>query len=241
MGVAAQKLDSAEAGYWLVDESTGKVFALKDGFAVGRAGGDLQILDNSVSSKHCVFHLNGRALEVEDVGSRNGVKVGGTKIEPKKRLALLPGAKLQIGNRHFTIRAGEQPKERATAVELASLCSQLEPDGIPAPHPGAWSSATVPGGRGRPEGNSPKAPVRGAEPVALRGEGSWRANTTGTQTQTRTMNTASPKLGSGRGVTAVIYLVVLLGLVAGGAWFVLGGKLTPPPRALPSAAEEAKP
>jgi membrane associated rhomboid family serine protease len=140
VGEAAKKLETAEL--WLVDVNTGKVVSLTNGFAVGRTTGDLLLADDgSVSSKHCVFHVSGNAVEIEDLGSRNGTFVGDQRIEPKKRLGLLPGTQIKIGSYAFEIKASSQvPKERATAMELASLSSQIAPDNIPTKAPGAWAA-----------------------------------------------------------------------------------------------------
>jgi rhomboid protease GluP len=140
VGEAAKKLETAEL--WLVDLSSGKVFPLVNGFAIGRTAGDVVLAeDGSVSSKHCIFYVSGSAVEIEDLGSRNGTFVGEQRIEPKKRLGLLPGSRVKIGSHIYEIKVGgEAPKQRATAMELASLASQIAPDNIPTKAPGVWAA-----------------------------------------------------------------------------------------------------
>jgi pSer/pThr/pTyr-binding forkhead associated (FHA) protein len=193
MGEAAKQLGGA--GYWLVDVASGKAFPLRDGFKVGRGKeGDLQILDTAISTVHCVFHVSGPSVEIEDMGSRNGTIVGGKKLEPGLRLTLLPGVRIEIGNRTLEIQFGDEPKARSTAVELASLGSQLEPDNIPAPSPSAWSGAAVPKGTGQPLDHAPKAAVRPiGDPIQLRDGAGRRSTATTTKTMPIPKTREEPK------------------------------------------------
>ena len=140
-----------DAQHWLVDSSTGSVIPLFNGFSIGRVDGDLQLdQEQAVSSKHCVFHFSESGLAVEDVGSRNGTFVNGKKIPPKTPFVLRPGSKIDLGNCSFVVKTGaEEPKVRETAVELASLCSQLAPDSSVYRSPINWAAAAVPKARGQ--------------------------------------------------------------------------------------------
>src|SRR5436305_5942428 len=62
---------------------------------VGRGAADLVIDDPSVSRIHAVFRSAGDAIEVEDLGSRNGTKVNGEPIAAVT--ALRPGDSVEVG------------------------------------------------------------------------------------------------------------------------------------------------
>jgi len=224
VGEAAKKL--ASAGLWLVDLETGKVHNLRDGFRVGRAEGDLVLAnDGAVSSKHCVFHVSANGVvEVEDLGSRNGTFVGGKKIEPKKRLGLLPGARVEIGNGTFEIKVGEAPKERATSLELASLCSQIAPDNIPTRMPGAWSAAAVPRSSARATPTAPRRPVTPGELIELRPERPPAAKATGSIVRANPMArvAAAPTAAFKNHNPFVVFVFVALNCLAFG-WAVAKG------------------
>lgn len=240
MGEPAKKIDSAEL--WLVEVSKGRSFPLRDGFTVGRGEGDVQILDPSVSTKHCVFHLKGKVLEIEDLGSRNGTFVGGQKLEPKMRLALLPGARVEIGNQTFEVRGAEPPEPKGTSLELASLCSQLEPDSIPAPHPSAWSAAALPKGAGRAAASSPAKPnlaLAPNEPIPLKREQpAYKATGTYTKPTARTITTvrAQPAAVKGQGRSRWPLVVAVLAIFLVLAAFFVRGPAGGASRASPQAA-----
>jgi pSer/pThr/pTyr-binding forkhead associated (FHA) protein len=66
------------------------------GLSVGRrAGNDLVLDDASVSGQHAKLTLEKGDLWVADVGSTNGTKVGGRKVE---RMSLLPGDEIVFGS-----------------------------------------------------------------------------------------------------------------------------------------------
>jgi len=58
------------------------------------AHADLRVFDRSVSGRHCALRVEGGRVEVEDLGSKNGVYVGGARVE---RACLGPGAAFVIG------------------------------------------------------------------------------------------------------------------------------------------------
>lgn len=135
---------------WLVDTSTGEMFPLVNGFAIGRTTGDLRLAnDGSISSKHCVFYVRGNAVEIEDLGSRNGTFVGEQRIEPRKRLGLMPGVRILVGSHPFEIKPGsELTTEPAPPMELATLASLITPGLRPvkAKCQAQWNMRTEPGG-----------------------------------------------------------------------------------------------
>src|SRR4051812_37093935 len=58
------------------------------------AQADLRVFDRSVSGRHCAIRVEGGRVQVEDLGSKNGVYVGGARVE---RAYLGPGAAFVIG------------------------------------------------------------------------------------------------------------------------------------------------
>jgi len=78
----------------------GNTFPLPQGeFWVGRqAINDLQLEDNAVSRRHCLFVRSGDSCTVKDLDSRNGTFVTGT---PVTEHSLMPGDEIRIGGSLF--------------------------------------------------------------------------------------------------------------------------------------------
>ena len=76
-------------------------------FAIGRSSDcQLSLDDPLVSRRHAVLVVRGDTVEVEDLGSRNGVLVNGVRVEKPTRL--VDGDVLTVGQQQLTI-AGAQP------------------------------------------------------------------------------------------------------------------------------------
>ncbi len=116
----------------------------KAAFVVGRSPQcDLVLDDELVSRKHAVFRLSERGVSVEDLGSRNGVRVNGNKISGATRLE--HGDLTRIGSQELVLQiasAGSDKKREPAAhtVEIR-VCRQcatpLEGDAVTCPHCGA--------------------------------------------------------------------------------------------------------
>jgi transcriptional regulator with GAF, ATPase, and Fis domain len=78
----------------------GHVIPLPEGeYCVGRhATNDLQLEDNAVSRRHCVFIRSGEACTLKDLDSRNGTFVTGTPVTEQQ---LKPGDEIRIGGSMF--------------------------------------------------------------------------------------------------------------------------------------------
>ena len=99
-------------------------FELADGeFVVGR-GADCQLaLDDAlVSRRHAIFTAQGSDLYVEDLGSRNGVRVNEERIVG--RVALKDGDKVRIGSQDMAILL----RHRVQAATLAQPAPTLRAD-----------------------------------------------------------------------------------------------------------------
>jgi pSer/pThr/pTyr-binding forkhead associated (FHA) protein len=88
---------------------------------VGRApDATIRVDDSSVSRLHVRIHL-GDVLRVEDLGSANGTRMGGQRLQPNTVTVLPPGQVLEIGSSWLMVanaplsasitRAGEEPSE----------------------------------------------------------------------------------------------------------------------------------
>jgi hypothetical protein len=74
---------------------------------LGRLAADLNIDDRQVSKRHAAVRPAGDGLEIEDLGSRNGTFVNGTRIQGPVRLA--PGDRVRLGATTFTVE-GARPE-----------------------------------------------------------------------------------------------------------------------------------
>jgi pSer/pThr/pTyr-binding forkhead associated (FHA) protein len=99
-------------------------FELSEGeFVVGR-GADCQLaLDDAlVSRRHAIFFVQGDELYVDDLGSRNGVRVNGDRIPGRTRVG--DGDKIRIGSQDMTVLC----VHRAQATTLAQPAPTLRAD-----------------------------------------------------------------------------------------------------------------
>jgi DNA-binding NtrC family response regulator len=80
---------------------------------IGRSSeADVRIPDPSVSRRHAIVHTGPR-LELEDLGSANGVAIGGAKLEPNGRAAIEVGSVISLGSVLAVVqRAGSAPRPR---------------------------------------------------------------------------------------------------------------------------------
>ncbi|WP_437282703.1 sigma 54-interacting transcriptional regulator [Sorangium sp. So ce375] len=78
---------------------------------------DIQLDDATVSARHCRVAHRGASIEVTDLGSRNGVRVGGVRVQ---QAMLVPGGCFEIGR-------------TAMYVEAARRVPVIEEDGPPLP------------------------------------------------------------------------------------------------------------
>jgi transcriptional regulator with AAA-type ATPase domain len=86
----------------------------------------VDVPDPEASASHLVFRRQGRAVAVEDVGSRNGTWVDGEPIEPGRPVALVDGTVLRLGR---TVCVYREALERALAPS-APLGELVGPYGL---------------------------------------------------------------------------------------------------------------
>lgn len=104
-GVVATQAPEERACCWLIGRDL--EFRLTDGaHIVGREPGVAIRLDSpKVSRHHARFEAQGRAVSVEDLGSKNGTFVRGVRID--SRTALQPGDEVQVGPIKLIFRVDE--------------------------------------------------------------------------------------------------------------------------------------
>ena len=106
-------------GVWLVIQEgpgTGAQHPVDGAVVLGRdEGADLQLPDKTISRRHAALRIEGETAVVEDLGSRNGTFVNGTRVEDPRRLR--EGDSLQMG---------------ATVIEVRSATGETAPFPPPA-------------------------------------------------------------------------------------------------------------
>ena len=89
-------------------------------FAVGRnASCQLSLDDPLVSRRHAIFELQGSAVTIEDLNSRNGVIVNGHRIDAK--VSLNVGDRILIGSQELTLLAARDGVNASAGVGKMTL------------------------------------------------------------------------------------------------------------------------
>jgi DNA-binding winged helix-turn-helix (wHTH) protein len=101
-GAPAHSESAAPAICWLVSGT--REFALHDGrHVVGREpGSEVRLNSPKVSRRHAQILVSGTHVTIEDLGSKNGTLISGTRIDAPA--ALSDGAQLRIGPFTLTLR-----------------------------------------------------------------------------------------------------------------------------------------
>jgi pSer/pThr/pTyr-binding forkhead associated (FHA) protein len=81
---------------------------------IGRENVDVEIDDAELSRRHVAVRPTEGGLEVEDLGSRNGTRVDGTRIDGPTRIR--HGAVLSVGTTTFTVDAAPAAAPAAPAA-----------------------------------------------------------------------------------------------------------------------------
>ena len=140
----------------------------KRGLLVGRDPTcDVALQSKEVSRRHARFFVREGALWVEDLGSQNGVFVGGARIE--EPAALAGGPAIEIGDVKVAVAgtAAAKASGAARAGAKAAAARAAAPGASGAAARGASSTATgAASGAATPEGSTP-AGTGAATPAAL--------------------------------------------------------------------------
>jgi class 3 adenylate cyclase len=83
-----------------------KLMGRSEGMVIGRAADqcDFVVAHPTVSRRHARLRLAGEALQLEDLGSTNGTRVGEQQLRAGEPVALHAGTKLRFGDVDMTLR-----------------------------------------------------------------------------------------------------------------------------------------
>ncbi|HET9960150.1 MAG TPA: sigma 54-interacting transcriptional regulator, partial [Polyangiaceae bacterium] len=101
-------------GPWLLevgspDGGHARVLAAGDRLVVGSGrNADLRVADSTVSQRHCSIRVTEEHVELEDLGSKNGVYVGSVRVA---RACLREAAAFVVGRTSVALRAGADESE----------------------------------------------------------------------------------------------------------------------------------
>jgi hypothetical protein len=86
----------------------GDKIEVKPGMKLGRSAADINLKDSKASSLHAEIRLapGGQSLVLVDLGSTNGIRVSGNKVQ---EVPLLAGAEFGIGATRFVVESPESP------------------------------------------------------------------------------------------------------------------------------------
>lgn len=91
------------------DDFPSVTVAPSQGLAIGRAdSNDLALRDNTVSSKHAAISSQSDSWLIEDIGSRNGTYLNGSRLDPNQLTPLQHGDHIGIGPWILRVRLGSQ-------------------------------------------------------------------------------------------------------------------------------------
>ncbi|AUX43135.1 sigma-54 dependent transcriptional regulator [Sorangium cellulosum] len=87
-------------------------------------GADVRLDDAAVSARHCRVAHRGTSIEVTDLDSRNGVRVGGVRV---RQAALVPGGCFEIGRTAVVIEAARKVAMAEEGPPLPLLVGRSRP------------------------------------------------------------------------------------------------------------------
>lgn len=145
---------------------------------IGRENVDVEIEDAELSRRHVAVRPTEGGLEVEDLGSRNGTRVDGTRIDGPTRIR--HGAVLSVGVTTFTVDAPQaQAAPAAPVVPDAGETRAHVPQGTVvgrAPRPPA-RERTVTGDSPPPRRRQPAPAAQAASAETAHAFGRYQAST----------------------------------------------------------------
>jgi pSer/pThr/pTyr-binding forkhead associated (FHA) protein len=105
---------------------------------LGRENADVVVADTEVSRQHALIRLTTSAVEIEDLGSRNGTWVNGERLAQSR--VLQPGDSIRVGQTSLRFEAviedpGETLLSTSPAAAMVDDQAALEPPPPPAPVP----------------------------------------------------------------------------------------------------------
>lgn len=117
---------SVEARLELQAASAGGGTALEqDRVTLGRAGADIDLDDRTVSILHAVIERVTGGWVLQDLGSRNGTFVNGSRINGPR--ALRSGDEIRLGSSRILFRSGAPGPQEVSSTEPLEAAPQLTP------------------------------------------------------------------------------------------------------------------
>ena len=96
---------------------------------------DLRLTDPGASARHCILHVEGGRVTVEDLGSRNGTEIRGQRIEVGERVSLATGESARVAGAVLLVqRKNRQLQQRRSLphgyfeLRLGEECLQAQGD-----------------------------------------------------------------------------------------------------------------
>lgn len=119
----------------LVVVASGERFPIEASVTIGRSECDIVLDDDLVSRRHATLRATPIGIEIEDLGSRNGTRVNGERIE--QRHTLQENDIVEVGNVRLRVEGlAAVAVTRAAAVIQPTAAPPLAPRGdVPPPPP----------------------------------------------------------------------------------------------------------
>ena len=143
----------------------GERFEVGEEFTIGREQTDLHLEDEEVSRRHARFTAVPGGLELEDLGSRNGTRLNGVRIE--QTVPLSDGAQVRIGQTTMRVELGAAETRISEHGPSETVVAAMPPEQSAADEPPRDRQpveATT--GRGTTEVRRSPAPHRERRPQA---------------------------------------------------------------------------
>ncbi|MFY0529980.1 FHA domain-containing protein [Archangium gephyra] len=137
-------------------------------FVIGRDdSADVVFRDDLISRRHVKVRRDWSGTHVEDLGSRNGIKVNRKRINRK---TLKDGDELEVGGVRFVyVCPSEAPEEQSEALSVQVASSEEEPSSRTSPLPAARERPSS-GKRAAATGKPAEEPAEAEQEAAASGE-----------------------------------------------------------------------
>lgn len=133
----------------LIEASSGRRFRLYPGEnIIGRENCDILLMDGTVSRRHAKIILEAGSITIVDLGSTNGTKVDGNRIDPNQPTLLPVGATVSFGNAKLTFSMpgalpGVSESQRASADVTLAVPVESPPPAVPGQTPAGLLESAV--------------------------------------------------------------------------------------------------
>jgi DNA-binding NtrC family response regulator len=85
--------------------------------AVGRGEDvDVRLSDPGASARHCILHVEGGRVTIEDLGSRNGTEIRGQRIEVGERVSLATGESARVAGAVLLVQRKNRQLQQRRAL-----------------------------------------------------------------------------------------------------------------------------